>query len=250
MSEHDKIDQLAAGPDGRLLLAMTEERSYSDGDPTLLNEDFRLKINSYVYGVQSGYVQDLARRAGIADFAGVDIVLFSDSEPTPFVHEVLDAISREFAGQGIRAWWESTAADELGPEVIERALVDEAVRLCGPRWEFALLWVRLIGEEGHAGVKVIRSRKKQITENLEPSEAMLAMLADYKRACYDERTGTWLSGQISIAGPDNYRAQFSKTTDLPWVKIPPVTESLKAELAAFPRATEEIPQWIRECISL
>lgn len=30
--EHDRIDHVAIGPDGRLLLAMTEERSYLDED--------------------------------------------------------------------------------------------------------------------------------------------------------------------------------------------------------------------------
>ncbi|WP_019932347.1 hypothetical protein [Nocardia sp. BMG111209] len=246
VSEHDRIDQLAVGPDGRLVLAMTEERTYLHDDPATLNDDFRSKINAYLYGIQSGHVRDLAHRSGITNFDGVDIVLFSDAEPTPFVSEVLHSVNREFADKGIRTRWESIAAEELRPKVIELALVEEAARMCGKKWEFALLWVRLIGRDGDAGIKVIRNRRKQETENLEPSELLLTLLGEYKKACYDEQTGTWLSGQISIAGPDDYRADFSRTSDLPWVNQVVSKERLEEELDAFPRAAEEIPDWIPE----
>ncbi|WP_157119735.1 hypothetical protein [Nocardia xishanensis] len=41
--EHDRIDQLAVGRDGRLLLAMTEDRAYGQGADVVLTEDFRQK---------------------------------------------------------------------------------------------------------------------------------------------------------------------------------------------------------------
>ncbi|MBF6449015.1 hypothetical protein IU429_15190 [Nocardia elegans] len=244
--EHDRIDHVAIGPDGRLLLAMTEERSYLDEDSAALDNDFRFKINSYLYGIQSGYVQDLARQSGVARFDGIDIVLYSTTTPTPFVQRALEAVNRDFAGKGIRAWRESLAPDDLGPDVIESALVEEVVRLCGQQWEFAMLWVWLIGQDGDAGIKVIRNRRNKQTEVIAPSPELLALLGEYKHACYEEGAGTWLSGQISIAGPDDYRAEFSKSSDLPWTNVPVSEQNLDIELAAFPRTPQQIPGWIRE----
>jgi len=72
VAETTTIDQVAAH-EGRLLLAMTEVRPYASGDRAALVEDFRLKLNGYVYAIRSGQASDTVDAASPT---GHDIVLF------------------------------------------------------------------------------------------------------------------------------------------------------------------------------
>ncbi|MGQ4614551.1 hypothetical protein [Nocardia sp. R7R-8] len=243
VSESDRVDQVAVGPDGRLVLVMVEERSYRDGDLVVLCEDLRRKMNSYIHAIRSGYALELARERGLAEMAGVDIVLFSDTQPPPVVRQMIDLVKRELSGEGIGARWESWAPDVVGVEVVERALVTEVVEMVGADWDFVLLWATLVGDSGAAGVQVRRSSGS--VDNLRPSEGLLQLLSEHKRVSFDDRVGAWLSGQISIAGPDRYRAMFS-TSEIPDWMPAPSADDLRAELAVYVRRDSEIPDWVRQ----
>ena len=56
------IDTIARAGDGRLLLALTEDRPYTAETAAALAEDPRVKLNTYIYAVKSGQVHE--RRAG------------------------------------------------------------------------------------------------------------------------------------------------------------------------------------------
>ncbi|WP_225725446.1 MULTISPECIES: hypothetical protein [unclassified Nocardia] len=241
--EHDRIDQLAVGPDGRLLLAMTEDRRYGQGADAVLNEDFRRKLNAYIGAVRSGEVNRMAKNVGVTAAKGVEIVLFSDTEPTPMVFEMMTMVNSNLGGEGITARWESLASKAIGPEVYERAMVDEAVALLEPGWKSALLWVSLVGHEGGGGVQVARSDDS--VANVQLSDTLRGLLTEYKRVTYDKVSGAWLSGQIAITDPDRFKVNFSWDSVPEWVPTP-TAQDIRQELADYPRAADEIPAWMRE----
>ncbi|MFI7528057.1 DUF6572 domain-containing protein [Nocardia salmonicida] len=104
--EVGRIDQVAVGANGRLILAMTEDRDYGPGADAELIEDFRRKLNAYLGAVRSGEVRRMARKAGVAGENGVDIVLFSVSEPPQLVREMLDTVNSKLSKEGISARYE------------------------------------------------------------------------------------------------------------------------------------------------
>ena len=61
------VDQVAQGPDGRVVLAMTEDRRYGAGDVDALIADFQQKLNAYVYLIRSGQLRQMV---GGRDVAG------------------------------------------------------------------------------------------------------------------------------------------------------------------------------------
>ncbi|WP_306363369.1 DUF6572 domain-containing protein [Nocardia sp. CC227C] len=242
VSEYDRIDHLAVGPEGRLLLAMTEDRSYSEESDALLTEDFRRKLNGYLGAVRSGEVRRMADKAGVEGGGEVEIVLFSATKPTSTVLKMLETVNSNLGGEGISARWESLGVNENGPEVYERAMVDEVVGLLGADWKFALLWVSLVGDEGSGGIRVVRSDDSVDTVDL--SELLRALLIEYKQVTCDQVAGAWLGGQVRIAPPDRYRVEFSWDSLPEWVPMPS-THDLRQELASYPRAVDQVPVWMR-----
>ncbi|MFF0528289.1 DUF6572 domain-containing protein [Nocardia amikacinitolerans] len=245
VSEHDRIDQIFVSPEGRLVLAMSEERPYRTENSHVLDEDFRNKINSYIHAARVGHAHRLAHENGVAEVNGIDIVLYSRTHPSPAVLRLIGRVNEELSAEGIGARWESIASEDLGVEVIERALVNESVRLVGSDWKFALMWVTLIGRDGAAGIQV-EHRDGSIV-NVRASEGLLALLSEHKRAFSDFRLGTWLSGQILIKGDHTYKSQFSNS-DVPEWMPQPTADNLRAELDMYPREAGEVPVWVTERI--
>ncbi|GAB0102432.1 hypothetical protein JMUB6875_14000 [Nocardia sp. JMUB6875] len=243
VEEHDRIDQVAAGPDGRLLLAMVEERSYRYGGDFELTEDFRQKMNAYVHAIRSGHVRQLASDSGIPEISGVDIVLFADTTPPDSIQKMIGKVNQQWGAEGIGARWETWKPAQGEVAVVERALVTEAVEIIGGVWDFALLWAFNVGGEGAAGIQVKRYDGAQ---NVRPTELLLNLLAEHKRVAYDPNAGTWLAGSIAITDADTYTPDFSATEVPDWMPRP-TPENLRRELELFPRT--EIPSWISERIS-
>ncbi|WP_278266243.1 hypothetical protein [Nocardia sp. AG03] len=129
--------------------------------------------------------------------------------------------------------------------MVEQALVTEVVELLGEGWDFAVLWASLVGDEGSAGIQV-RLQDGSV-RNDRPSEMLLGLLSEHKRAAYEADDGTWLSLQISIAGRDRYETRCSNFELLDWVPVP-VAEEFKRELAVHPRADDEVPGWMRQLL--
>lgn len=65
---------------------MTEVRAYSTGDSELLAEEFRLKLNSYVYAIRSGQLA----YSGRTKATGFDIVLFGPDQPPDVIKKMID----------------------------------------------------------------------------------------------------------------------------------------------------------------
>ncbi|MFI9508445.1 hypothetical protein [Nocardia sp. NPDC052566] len=130
-----------------MIMMMVEERPYFV-DSATLEEDCRRKMNTYISALRSGYVRQLAADRGISETAGIEIVLFSSTEPTAMVKEMIELVNSELADERVTARWESWAPDVVDSEVVERALVTEAIGSVGAGWEFALVWANLRGQPG------------------------------------------------------------------------------------------------------
>jgi len=246
VSERRRIDQLAVGPDGRLLLAMTEHRDYGRGDDHLLAEDFRHKLDAYLAAVRSGDIRRLAEQAGASADNGIEIVLFSATEPAPAVIALLDAVGTDPADAGLLARWEPLHDTEITADLYERAVVDETIALLGSDWQSALLWVSAVGHDAAGGIRV--KRPDDTVDTVPASAALRELLFEYKQFAHDPVTGTWISGRIHITSPADYRADFSRDCLPDWVPTP-TPDSIRQELADYPRAADEIPAWMRELLT-
>ncbi|APA95740.1 hypothetical protein [Nocardia seriolae] len=131
-------------------------------------------------------------------------------------------------------------------DMVESALVSALTDILPADWGAAVLWFSLVGDDGHAGVQ-LDSPDADPTEQ-EPSEEILMLLNRLKEVCYDQMTGTWLSGQLVLRA-DSTKAQFTLSfKEIPdWLPLPDPAEC-RRELATYPRAGDEIPTWLRQRI--
>jgi hypothetical protein len=243
VSDTDRLDQVAVGPNGELMLVMIEDRFCRGEGSAILDEEFRQKLNTYIHTIRSGYVRQLAQGSGILPGSSVEIVLYCAVEPSAEVKEMIKMVNSSFSSEQISIRWESSTADAVGGEAIEQALVNEAIELIGDRggWDMALLWVNLVGEEWAAGVQVRQCDGS--VENIGPSDLLLCLLAEHKRISYDEQAGAWLSGRISIVDAGRYMSRFSESELLEGAPSPSAADIVR-ELEIYPRATEAIPTWM------
>ncbi|MEV6767421.1 hypothetical protein AB0N05_02195 [Nocardia sp. NPDC051030] len=132
-------------------------------------------------------------------------------------------------------------------DMVESALISALTEELPDGWQLAVLWFSLVGEDGHAGIQL--QLGDESVDDLKPSEEVLALVNRLKEVCYDQMTGTWLSGQVAIKLGEE-RAQFKLSfQDVPeWLPVPDA-EECRRELAAYPRAGDEIPEWLRQRIS-
>ncbi|WP_433591785.1 hypothetical protein [Nocardia sp. CA-145437] len=142
-------------------------------------------------------------------------------------------------------------------DMVETALVSALTDELPTGWTLAVLWFSLVGDDGHAGLQLELSgapvpevpESGVPSEELQPSEEVLMLLNRLKEVCYDQMTGTWLSGQVLLRA-DSTKAQFTLSfKEIPdWLPIPEPDEC-RRELATYPRAGDEIPAWLRQRIS-
>ncbi|WP_040812537.1 hypothetical protein [Nocardia concava] len=132
-------------------------------------------------------------------------------------------------------------------DMVESALVSALTDALPVDWHLAVLWFSLVGDDGHAGIQMEPTEPE--ADDLQPSEEVLMLLNRLKEVCYDQMTGTWLSGQVLLRA-DSSRAEFTLSfKEIPdWLPIPEPDEC-RRELATYPRAGDEIPTWLRQRIS-
>ncbi|MGQ4616489.1 hypothetical protein [Nocardia sp. R7R-8] len=232
VSQHDRIDQVAANPRGQMVLSMIEDRSYAQDDVAVMNEDFRQKLNAYVYAVRSGTFGDMAARSGVRQVAGVEFRLLSPDEPSDLVKQMIDMVNRELAAENITATWEEYG-DGVTPEIVEDALVHAAIDQVGTEWKTAYLWAVLVGNEGTGGIQV--HHVDGTVESVEASATVRELFVEHKRLSYDKRTGTWISAVLTIADKDSYTADYKKDGIHDALPTPAAREFMR-ELKRFPRS--------------
>lgn len=222
------VDQVAHGPDGRVLLAMTEDRSYGTGDVDVLVKDFRQKLNNYVYLIRSGQLQQMV---GGRKIAGVDIRLYTIDQPPQQIQDMIALASQGLAGEGVRVEWQrhtpsvSDCLATIGRSLSERAPVG---------WVKIELSTTLVGDGLAGGLTATLASGEVVPLN--PDDVLIQALNDVKRARWAPESGSWLTFRATITGthltpffdhdqePPGGAAGFSAAD---WVE----------ELRRFPRAS-------------
>lgn len=226
------LDQVAEGPDGRILLAMTEDRSYGSADADALVEDFRQKLNNYVYLIRSGQLQQMV---GGRKIAGVDIRLYTMDQPPQQVQEMIGLASQGLAGEGVRVDWQRHTPSvpdclaTIGRSLSERAPVG---------WVTIELSTTLVGDGLAGGLTATLASGEVVPLN--PDQVLIQALNDLKRARWSPESGSWLTFRATITGTQ-LTPFFDHDQEPPGGAEGFSAADWAEELRRFPRAS--VPEW-------
>ncbi len=227
------VDQVAKGPDGRILLAMTEDRRYADGDAETLVEDFRQKLNAYVYLIRSGQLRDIA---GDDTRNGVDIELFCFDQPPVTVTDMITLANQGLTGDNVHVGYTvhtpPTADDVL--KIIRRTLIERAPA----NWNRIELSASLVGNGIAGGLSAITDNGEKVL--LEPDQTLIDALKDLKKLTWTPENGTWLTFQ-AVVTPDRLHPYYDNDGEPPGGTAGFKPEDWADELDRYPRAT--VPDW-------
>jgi hypothetical protein len=236
VSETARLDHLARSPEGRLLMGMTEERPYRVGGDEQLFEDLRQKLNAYVHALRSGQVT--ARAPG----EPVDIVLFTMSDPTARVVDMLRVAHEGLANEGVTVSWrrlpepEPRSHQEMILDVV-RHLIDSAPE----GWASWRYGATLIGEDARDDFWVTDAAGQ--TQRAEVPPFVRTLVAELKRAMWTPEQGTWFgllfrmekaAGQVSPGFNYDIEPGGPPFAQQEWV----------AEMRHFPRPPAAVPSWL------
>ncbi|MTE15433.1 hypothetical protein [Nocardia aurantiaca] len=182
------------------------------------------------------------------------LFIVAERLPVP-VPAVVEVMREHHPGLVIQTVEEAPSGEPPAPprspdrDMVESALVSALTDELPAGWNLAVLWFSLVGDDGHAGIQLELSGAGTEEQEAQPSEEVLMLLNRLKEVCYDQMTGTWLSGQVLLRST-SAKAQFTLSfTEIPdWLPIPEPDEC-RRELATYPRAGDEIPAWLRQRIS-
>lgn len=232
VSDATSVDTIAEDPDGRVVMAMSEERRYSSDDRAAMVEDFRQKLNSYVYAIRSGQLRQMA---GSAADRGVLIQLFCMDEPPEAVLEIIRLANDGLSAEGIAVDWSVHAptTDEVLREVA--ILMSE---LAPVGWASVVLHASLVGA-GLAGSFTATMPSGEVTP-LQPAESLIGALQGLKAAYWTPEHGTWITFYGRIEGEQLF-PDF--TVDQPPPNGPEEfpAEDWAEELRRYPR--QSVPDW-------
>ncbi|MDL4814891.1 hypothetical protein [Actinomadura opuntiae] len=82
------------------------------------------------------------------------------------------------------------------------------------------------------------------TEPVEMPRDILEMAAELRSIMYRQDRGTWMSMRVMLEPPGSYYTAYNNDYDPNWEPEIP-DEAYAQDLAAFPRADENIPDWLR-----
>jgi hypothetical protein len=231
VSDPTSLDQVATGDDGRVLLAMTEDRRYVGADQAGMVEQFRRKLNAYVHVIRSGQLGELLGRAPAA---GVDVVLYTVDEPPAAVREIIGVAEEGLRSDGVGVRWQLLPPP--GRDVLLRQLAESITARLPASWRHVDLSVTLVGT-GMTG-SMVAGLADGGTVPVQPDQPLLEVLQGLKRALWDPQAGTWLSAHFRVDAPGRITPRFHVDAE------PPADFSaadLAVELARYPRA--EVPVW-------
>ncbi|WP_433563137.1 hypothetical protein ACQP1O_37980 [Nocardia sp. CA-151230] len=183
------------------------------------------------------------------------LFIVAERLPVP-VPAVVDVMREHYPGLSVRAVEDAPAdSPPAAPrshdrDMVESALVSAFTEALPVGWNLAVLWFSRVGDDGHAGIQLeLTDPDADHTDELQPSGEILTLLNRLKEVCYDQMTGTWLSGQVVLRAAST-KAEFTLSfKEIPdWLPIPEPDEC-RRELATYPRAGDEIPVWLRQRIS-
>jgi len=232
------VDQVAQSPDGRVLLAMTEDRLYGAGEADALIADFQQKLNAYVYLIRSGQLRQMV---GGRDVAGVDIRLYTMDQPPRQIQEMIALASQGLEGEGVRVDWQrhvpsvSDCLATIGRSLAERAPVG---------WVKIELSTSLVGDGLAGGLTATLASGEVVPLN--PDDVLIQALNDLKRARWSPESGSWLTFRATITGTQ-LTPFFDHDQEPPGGAAGFSAEDWAEELRRFPRAS--VPDWWQQQLS-
>lgn len=233
------VDQVAHGPDGRILLAMTEDRRYASGDAATMAEEFRQKLNAYVFLARS---DQLSHMVGGAPVKGVDIRLFTVDQPTEVVLEMISVASKGLANEGIAVDWTmhgppstNDCLATIGRSLSERAPVG---------WVTIELSTSLVGDGLAGGLTATLATGEVVP--LDPDQVLIQALNDLKRARWSPESGSWLTFRATITGTQ-LTPFFDHDQEPPGGAGGFSAADWAEELRRFPRPS--VPAWWQQQLS-
>lgn len=232
VSDPSTVDTIAQGPDGQVLMAMTEDRRYAGGDAATMTEEFRQKLNGYVYMIRSGQLRE---SVGPAVDQGVQIRLFCLDEPPAPVQEMIQMARDGLAGEGVAVDWtvHAPTTDEVLQEVAS-ILVDLA-----PAGSVTVdLDASLVGNGLTGGCTATTAAGEVVP--LQPSEQLISALQDLKAAYWTPERGTWISFHGRVEN-DQFFPGFGVDQAPPNGPEEFRPEDWALELDRFPR--QQVPDW-------
>ena len=238
VAETTTLDQVAQGPDGRVLLAMTEDRPYATHDAAQLTEDLRLKLNAYVYLIRSGQLADIV---GHRPGQGIEIRLFCTDDPPAGVRELWDLASQGLAGEDVTLSWEV-----LEPPSTDELLYRVADSMTGRApegWTQLYLQAILVADRISGGLRATMPDGTLVP--MQPDGELIAALQGLKRSWWQPDRGSWVTFEVEI---DGTRMQPAFSTDEPDGGADYFDRSdWAAELERYPRT--DVPGWWRAQLS-
>lgn len=240
------IDQIAVGEGGRVLLAMTEDRPYTIDSIEQLSEDFRLKLNGYVYAIRSGQLAD-ALPNGVRP-AGFDIVLFCPSTPPADVLEMIGTADGALHSENVSIRYRivddlATARPQDPSELsVEEMLVEIAnamVAAMHQRWTVAVYRPSVV--TGRSQDELLVGDGGEYLIPIDPPPDRIRDIVPWLRhKMYEPGRGTWLSAVLRLEPDGTLCPHFNYDEQPDWWR--PVDPSLyRDELQNYPRSDQHIP---------
>lgn len=229
------LDAVARSPEGLLVLPLTEDRPYTPEDTAQLAEELRVKLNTYVYALRSGQVQE---RRGAEPVA---VVLHCVSAPPPEVEQVLQVAQQVLTADGATVSWQLQAPQPLSTDDLLRGITAELLQAAPPPWDRLVYQAFLVGEFAQDAFDTETGGQRTPVGSV-PDEVR-RLVVELKRQMWTPEEGTWLSLQLVVSGdPLQLHPGFNYGTEVPQ---PLPDETYAAELRAFPRPAEAVPDWWR-----
>lgn len=109
-------------------------------------------------------------------------------------------------------------------------------------------WQRVRAEYRSAGrhieVDVFVTGPDGAEQTVRPPQEVVEGLGRLRQGMYRPGRGTWLSGVYLLEPPSSFSAEFEPDAEPEWRRVPPQI-GFADELKFFPRADENIPDWLR-----
>ncbi|VVJ15514.1 Uncharacterised protein [Amycolatopsis camponoti] len=130
--------------------------------------------------------------------------------------------------------------DELIPQIF-----DAVERVLPPKWRHATfrVWATVVAYQTELTVVMTDGSSPEVAP-----PAVTNLLAALREAMYQPGRGTWFSAAFLLRAGEEPEATFNYDQDPRWFpELPPV--AFARDLAAFPRADEWIPEWLRRVLA-
>ncbi len=232
---------------------MTEVRPYARADAEALVEDFRRKLNTYVYAIRSGQLADSG--ADGAPPTGFDIVLFCPDEPVPLVQEMIATANSALTAESVTVRWRqleellTAAAAAASPErPLEQLSTEELVVALGqalvaelpPGWETAWYLPAIVVSRSQDDLFVRLGDGTDVA--VEPPARAREIVRWLRHRMYTPQRGTWLSATIQLEAAGALYTSWNYDEEPKWRRPLPST-AYREELDTYPRG-DRMPDWL------